>query len=72
MMFKNGKDEAMWAIYNKVHIEVQTKFVELSGQPLNQALPDMIAHAITVGLAEMLKQQYSDEDLEKDLQLNKL
>lgn len=67
--FKNGKDKALADIECVAHTAAQQMSYVLTGHPINSALSQMIAAAVVAGIEEMLKQQYTYDDLDTDLGL---
>lgn len=68
--FKDGKDRAMNAVSSAAMMAAQNASYSMTGQPLNQALAFMIAEAVKAGIEEMLEQQYTYSDLERDIKLD--
>lgn len=68
MRFRD-REKSLNAICAEVENEVQYWSQRYTNQPINEALAQVIAVAVTTGIRKALEEQYTDEDFEKDIGL---
>ena len=70
MKFKYGIDSALWSVHSRVQEEVKSKLTYIDTNRSNKdIMAEVIANAVKAGFEELFRQEYSDADLERDLQL---
>ena len=68
MRFRD-REKSLNAICVEVENEVQYWSQRYTNRPINEALAQVIAVAVTTGIRRALEEQYTDEDFEKDIGL---
>lgn len=69
MIAFRDKHQAMMAIENAAADAARSASWALTGQPLQDAIAQIVGQAVRAGMEEAFRQMYSQEDLEQDLEL---